>query len=419
MTPQSDNQLLKQIQDHIEKNSGKTDTRAIAEALGIKERKVKKLLEKQGSEKRLPIKPPEKKPSTETTDRRPPVKKWAVIGSLLLIIISGLLVYASSVNGKFLWDDEILIQDDKEIQSWSNLPRLFVENIGTGAGREYNFYRPLHMLSMMANYSLGKFDVRGYHLANILLHILAALCIYAMVNLLFHHNTLSLLTALFWVVHPVHTEVVDYISGRFDGLSAFFMLLCIVLYLKNNRSLFMTFFLVPACAILAILSKENALILPALILLCHYIFGGFKWKKFLPLITVTVIYIVLRMTVLYFPNPPDQTPSTLLERVPGFLVALTNYATILILPFNLHMEHGDMLFKMSNPKAWSGIFILLTLLFCAYSSRKNNKLVTFGILWFLVCLLPESNLYRINAYMNEHWLYLPSFGLFLILAQYL
>ena len=114
-----------------------------------------------------------------------------------------------------------------------------------------------------------------------------------------------------------------------DSLSAFFTLLCLIFYIKQFRRAIIGTLLALTCFILAILSKENALILPFLILLYHYMFGGFKFKKFLALIAITFIYIVLRFTVLYFP-PPHQVPTTLLDRIPGFFVAITNYAKLLI-----------------------------------------------------------------------------------------
>jgi len=139
--------------------------------------------------RKLPEKPKnEKTPSSEPGGTKHAIKKRVVLFSMLLITLSGFLVYANSINGKFLWDDEILIQENKEIRSWDNVSRIFTENIGTGVGRNYNFYRPLHMFTLMVNYSLCKLDVRGYHLTNIILHILTALCIYPLTNLLFKNN---------------------------------------------------------------------------------------------------------------------------------------------------------------------------------------------------------------------------------------
>ena len=128
------------------------------------------------------------------------------------------------------------------------------------------------------------------------------------------------------------------------------------------------------------------------------------------------IYIVLRLTVLRFLLPHISRSTTLFQRIPGFFVAITNYIRLLFLPLNLHMEYGAKLFYLTNPQAIIGILILSSLLIYAFRIR-NSKLTFFSISWFFVALLPLSNLYPINAYMAEHWLYLPSIGFFLLLSQ--
>jgi tetratricopeptide (TPR) repeat protein len=81
------------------------------------------------------------------------------------------------------------------------------------------------------------------------------------------------------------------------------------------------------------------------------------------------------------------------------------------------MEYGDRLFSFSQPRVIFGVMISLGLLIYAFKKRRSNPLIFFSILWFFIALLPVSNLYPINAYMAEHWLYLPSVGYFLILAN--
>jgi len=81
------------------------------------------------------------------------------------------------------------------------------------------------------------------------------------------------------------------------------------------------------------------------------------------------------------------------------------------------MEYGNKLFAFGEPKAILGALILIALMMVAFRIRKDNKLVFFSVAWFLIALLPVSNLYPINATMAEHWLYLPSIGFFLIMAQ--
>jgi tetratricopeptide (TPR) repeat protein len=152
--------------------------------------------------------------------------------------------------------------------------------------------------------------------------------------------------------------------------------------------------------------------------LYHYIFTKrVEVRKFIPIICISIIYILLRATVLNPALSYISSPSTLLQRIPGFFVAISNYIRLLFLPLDLHMEYGDKLFNYTNPKAILGAGILIALLIYAFRKRKTNRLTTFSIYWFFIALVPVSNLYPINAYMSEHWLYLPSIGFFLLLSH--
>ena len=339
---------------------------------------------------------------------------------LAAIIIVGLLTYSNSLTGKFLWDDEFLIQDNLRIKNWSNFPKLFTEDIGAGAANRCNRYRPLQIFTYLIDYSLWKLNPLGYHLTNIFLHILVALSIFWFVNYIFKDQALSFLTAVFFVAHPIHTGAVAYISGRSDPLAFLFILITFILYLKQTpyKSLGL-YILMVLSYIAALLSRENSLILPALILLYHYTFKEkIKLKKFVGLLAITGLYIVLRITVLKelltFGEP---VTTGLLERLPGFFVAITNYSRLLFLPFDLHMEYTDKLFLFTELKVMIGIIIVVVFLWYAFRQRNRNKLITFSIFWFFIGLAPVSNLYPIRAYMAEHWLYLPSMGFFLLLAE--
>ena len=153
--------------------------------------------------------------------------------SIVLIVLIGLAVYSNSLKGQFLWDDEGLIQYNPHIKNWGYLSKIFISNLRAGAGDSTNFYRPVQVFTYLIDYSLWKLNVIGYHMTNVLLHILVALSIYWLIQILFGDRILSLLTALFFVVHPIHTEAITYISGRADPLAALFILLCFIFYKKN------------------------------------------------------------------------------------------------------------------------------------------------------------------------------------------
>jgi tetratricopeptide (TPR) repeat protein len=81
------------------------------------------------------------------------------------------------------------------------------------------------------------------------------------------------------------------------------------------------------------------------------------------------------------------------------------------------MEYGNGTFPFFDLRVIAGVLIFLALVILSLRSREGNRLLSFSIAWFLIALAPQSNLYPINAYMAEHWLYLPSMGFFLILGK--
>ncbi|MFC1624175.1 tetratricopeptide repeat protein [Candidatus Omnitrophota bacterium] len=347
------------------------------------------------------------------------IQKKNLLISIALIAILGLAVYSNSLNGKFIWDDEFLVEKNVCIKDFSNIKKVIVENITVLEERKWSSYRPLQIFTYMIDYSLWKLDVRGYHLTNILLHILVALGIFWLVNILFKDTFLSFLSSIFFIVHPIHAGPTNYISARANSLAAIFMLLTLIFYIKSLHIKKPTLYLVMILSYIAsLLSRELSLILPILLLLYHYIFKKkIKLKLFLSILVITFIYILTRLTILKTSFTPLVVSSTLLERLPGFFVAITSYIRLLFLPFDLHMEYGMKLFDLTDPRVTIG-FLLFTLpLIYGFKTQKSNKLILFSALWFFVLLLPVSNLYPVNAYMSEGWLYLPSIGFFLLLGK--
>ncbi len=348
-----------------------------------------------------------------------------LILSLIIIAALGFAVYANSTGGKFVWDDRYLITHDIYIKNLSYLPNIFKESIGAGVAIKSTSYRPVQMLTYMADYSVWKLNPFGYHLTNVLFHIAAALCIFWLINILFGNNLISLLTAALFVVHPIHTEAVSYISGRADPMALTFMLLAFVFYVKIGTvpqagvttRWGLSLFLCSLCYTLALLSRESSIALPFLILSYHYFFKKpVKLKRILPFFIIALIYILFRSAILKSPLPHNLADTTLLQRLPGFFTAIFNYIKLLIFPFDLHMEYGPKPAGNIIFKAFAGILLLAALIFLAVKERDRNKPVAFAAAWFVITILPVSNIYPLNTYMAEHWLYLPSVGMFLMVA---
>ncbi|MDD5449443.1 MAG: tetratricopeptide repeat protein [Candidatus Omnitrophica bacterium] len=397
---------------YILENITKKSIRELASDLGLKERKVRKFVE---TEKQKKI-PADFKEEAKAPAR--PFDKIIVLLSVALIIILGLAVYANSLNGKFVYDDETLIMKNAFIKDWSILPKVFTEDTGKGAGERYFFYRPLQIISYAVDYHAWRLNVVGYHLTNVILHILVTLCIYWFINILFGDKIISIITAIFFVTHPIHTTVVSYISTRAESLYLLFMLISFIFYIKSSKTKgIIPYVIMLSSYSLSLLSKESALIFPVLILLYHYTFREkIRLREFLSLTGAAFIYILLRMTVLKYLITGAAPNAPLIQRIPGFFAAITTYIRLLILPLGLHIEYGKPLFTFTDPKVISGLLILGAMIFCAFKTLKANGFIFFSLSWFIITLLPVSNLYPLNAYMSENWLYLPSIGFFLALG---
>lgn len=399
---------------YILENVGKKSVKRMAEELRLRERVIRNFLERE----RVPLH--RASPAASAAVTSVSADKRFVALSVALIVLMGFIAYGNSLGGKFMLDDSALVADNFYVKKLPNAARVFVEDIGKGAGRVSNFYRPLQIFTYALDYAVWGLNVTGYHLTNTLLHIFVALSIYRLILLLYGDGILSLFTSVLFVVHPVQTEAVSYISGRADPLAALFIMLSLILYVKYiSSSKIGCYIPMLGCYILSLLSREGALVFPLLIILYHYAFKKkFRIEAYTPILFVTCAYILIRVTVLRSSLPPPM-PTTLLQRLPGSFAALATYVRLLLLPFDLHMEYGIRLFSMADPRAIAGLIAFLIMSYAAFTARNKNSLVFFSISWFMVCLLPVANLYPINAYMAEHWLYLPSIGFFLLLSKFL
>ena len=136
---------------------------------------------------------------------------------------------------------------------------------------------------------------------------------------------------------------------------------------------------------------------------------------FFPYIAVCAIYVLLRLTVFNFPFVPTLTGgSTLFLRLLTMAKILWIYLGLLIMPVGLHMERNvAYVSSFSEPHVTLSVIALaVTACFIWRKIYKKEPFIFFGIMWFLIALLPVSNIKPLNMSMAEHWLYVPAIGLF-------
>ena len=342
--------------------------------------------------------------------------------AIMIIICAAVICYANSLAAPFLWDDEVLVLRNHYIKSWQHLRPIFGSSVFRGGGEGGNFYRPLQIISYSLDYSLWGLRAFGFHLTNIILHSLVGLGIYLLITKINANNLVGLFSALFFVVHPVHTEAVAYIAGRADLLATAFLLFAFLSSIKISsiscarRYLFWigSSFLY----ILALLSKESALIFLVLIPFYGLCFVPKKEVRswipiYITFLLISAVYVFLRVRMLPFASTRSLS---LIAQAPLFIRLLTIpkiwlcYLGLLVLPLRLHMERHFLFSGAGDPYFWLGlVFLFLTVWFLKLAYRRS-RLTFFYSGWLIIGLIPVLNIVPLNATAAEHWLYLPAIG---------
>jgi tetratricopeptide (TPR) repeat protein len=307
--------------------------------------------------------------------------------------------------------------------------------VGYGSENINNFYRPMQELSNMIDFALWGLNPTGFHLTNTVLHAAVGMLVFLLILRLTGDLLASVVGSLFYAVHPVHTEAVAYIAGRADPLYSVFMLISLLLFIKYVNSTGknpVVYFLSIFFFVVSLLAKEMVFTLPIILFFYMFYFlrhtekqnlyEKYKWT-WLPYGIIVGIYGFLRATVLSF---SDIAPASAFNKIPFVLRILTFFRTIvtyfslLIMPVDLHMERTISITRnVFEPSALFALLLVLAIFWAIYwTYKKNLRLISFSIVWFFVFLLPVSNIVPINSFLAEHWIYMASVGIFLILGSF-
>lgn len=341
-----------------------------------------------------------------------------------LLALGVALPYRNALDNGFVWDDVALVEQDERIRSLDHLEQIFTQDFFEHANErvKYGYYRPLVTLSYLGDHALWGLDAKGFHLTNLVLHWLCCLAVYAFaLRVIGVGWEAALAGAGLFALHPVHTESVTWISGRTDVLAT---LLVLVAWLMHAGAETRTSTLARrglysasgAVLFLALLAKELALVLPAL-LFAFALGRGDRRRALARLVPhgiAIALYGWLRFGVAEVAaTPPTDKPwpvhlATLSTAVWRYLAELVSP-----LPLNAYLQHP-----------WRDPMDVAAWLFAAASVLPVVVLV---VLWRLrwltafrlalglgVALLPHAGLLRVSGppdmglVMAERFLYLPS-----------
>lgn len=378
--------------------------------------------------------------------------RWR-FGQCLLLVVLGAVVRLPALQGELIYDDSFLAQENPFVKSPIFAAEVFRHHLMLDSLSSH--YRPVQNISYMFDYFFWNEDMYGYHLTNLLLHLASGLLLFFLLRKLLptlarvsasgHQRAFSALgaflpffLALLWIVHPVHSAAVDYISGRADSLAFVFSCGAWLLYLqaRHARSEWARWSFAAFAAVsllLGLCSRESAcmwLLIFLLHLFCFEKALRLRWKFLVVAASLAVVVAYAGLRHLPEKRSSEQPSNGWSRPVQAVLMlrALGDYGRLMFYPANLHMERTVVNAEAARGHAnWRGaigsdyltvfgLIVAAAFVWGASFRGRARGLRAFGAAWFILTYLPISNLIELNATVAEHWLYLPSVGFLIFLG---
>ncbi|MCK4839691.1 MAG: hypothetical protein KAS94_12890, partial [Desulfobulbaceae bacterium] len=361
---------------------------------------------------------------------------------LLLVIFLGILGYSNTLTVPFVFDDIPNIVENPIVTNldYYVTPSKAKDDKGL---MEYPLLinRYIGSLTFALNYKVHGLDVTGYHIVNLLIHLINSVLIYCFIHLIFialasvtggdnplflkHVSTIALFSSLLFVTHPIQTQAVTYIVQRFASLATMFYLLTMTMYAKarltinavNSNSQGKTiriralvYYLISLlAAVLAMKTKEIAFTLPVMIVLYEFLFFKEETKnRILYLVPFILTMLIIPATLIYIVglDGGTGTATRLATDMPRldylfteFRVIIT-YIRLIFFPVSQNLDYDYPLYhSLFDPEvllSFLALFVICsTVIYSFWRYRKTQPLtrvIFFGTVWFFATLSVESSI---------------------------
>ncbi len=364
---------------------------------------------------------------------------------LLALLLT--ICYSNTFSSPWHLDDLPNITNNAPLRINNLMPETLWQTLHAKPFAPGTPYRPVSNFTFALNWYLGQDNPLGYHIVNLLIHILAALILYQTMLLLFQTPVLrnhsrqdalfiALLSTVLWAINPIQTQAVTYIVQRMASLAAMFYIWAIFWYLRFRLSRTPERHLLPLllcclCYILSIGSKENGAVLPLSLLALEFIFFPKpqesiyqNTRKLLLAFGFAIIpaglwYCIHHNYFHDFFTPIGSRPFSLYERLLTEPSILLFYINLIFypLPQRLSVDHEVTIAHslFGNPSTVASVLAILGLVCFGLLLMKKRPILSFAILFFFINHLVESTIIPLEL-IFEHRNYLPSMFLFMPLS---
>lgn len=325
-------------------------------------------------------------------------------------------IYALTLRNGFVnLDDPMLVTENTYVQEAS------IKNIGyVFTHFDPELYIPITFLTyQLETWTLGP-DAWHFHLLSLILHLAAIWLVYEIVQRFTDNKNIGLMTALLFAVHPINAETVLWVSARKDILSAVFFLgslLCFMLYKEKTARRW--YYLSLGLFGLALGSKVTVVTLPVIVMLMLETPRNLKnsMKNIGPFLLLAFIFGIIAIAGKGAVNEQFSIVNFFLMACRSILF----YLTLIVVPSGQSAIHSIEPHDVFSPLLPVAIGVVMLTSWIIFRYRKNVPLVCAGWIFFLVTLAPSFLHYtRGNENFmlgSERYMYLPSIGIFLIIAS--
>jgi len=351
---------------------------------------------------------------------------------VLILTFFGLLAYANAINHPFVHDDVVFILHNPSLTKL-DLGNFFIQP--SAANSEFSsinqYYRPLLELVNKLLYRIIHLNPHGFHFFNVLLHIANSFLVYSVLKVItVNRKGISLVTAIFFLLHPVQSEAVACIAGISNLVFAFLCLASFYVYSasipadgKKRNALGYIFSLLLFS--LALLTKEQSVVLPVVIVAYELCFVASSEKilaRFRHVAGFFIIlagYFILRNIYASAPTHILADKHELWLTLLAIPRSLLVYLSIMIFPRHLHYYRSqDILLPFMAPIIIFVAVALVLIFLIVRAPNPHKKWMIFGMSWFIISMLPTLNIVPlVNEYSfiltAEHFLYFPIIGFLL------
>lgn len=367
-----------------------------------------------------------------------------LVAAAVALLAAGL--YAGAADNGFALDDAAIVLEDPRIRSLAGLPALFTGDYWEPTVRA-GLYRPVVKLSFALDFAVFGESPRGYHVVNVALHAAASLLVLLLARRVAGGDeVVAIGAAALFAAHAVHTEAVANVVGRGELLCAAFFLAAVLAYAvaqgREGAGARRLLALAAGAHALALLSKENAVTLPGVLVaydLCLGPGGPARLagrarallrpealRRYAPFLAVTAVYLGVRALVLHDVQETDVLDNPLVAldpplRAANALALSWRYLGLLLLPLHLSYDYSygslPVFTSAGDAGAVAALAALLSLAGALAWSWRNTRALCFALAFAAVTFSVVSNLaLAIGTILGERLLYLPSVGFCLAVA---